>query len=110
MKKMTLHVTCRKGALLAAICGLFVLLGASVPVTTQTASGGTSGVPAFLRANSCYRLTFPIAGVPEWKVLEVLDHGWIRGEIDAGPPTAVREPVWINTRQIITAREARCSR
>ena len=107
---MTLHVTWQKGVLLAAICGLFVLLGASVPVTTQSASGGASGVPAFLRANSCYRLTFPIAGVPEWKVLEVLDHGWIRGEVDAGPLTAEREPVWINTTQIITAREFRCSR
>jgi hypothetical protein len=103
-------LTWRDGGLLAAICGLFVLLGASVPVTTQSATVADSGVPAFLQADSCYRFTFPIAGVPEWKVLDVLENGWIRAEVDAGPPSAVREPVWLNTAQIVTARQARCSR
>jgi hypothetical protein len=32
-----------------------------------------------------------------------------QAEVDAGPRSAVREPVWINTAQIITIREAACS-
>jgi hypothetical protein len=94
---------------LAAIAGALMLLATSTTVTTQSAGTGQAGVPAFLRANSCYRLTFAIAGSPNWKVLEVQDNGWIRAEIDAGPASSLREPVWINTAQIITARDARCS-
>ena len=97
-----------KGIVLAVVCAVLVLIVTSTAVTTQSADG-TADVPAFLRSNSCYRLTFPIAGAPNWKVLEVLDAGWIRAEVDAGPRSAAREPVWVNTAQIITAREARCS-
>ncbi len=96
------------GFLAAAASGLMLLL-TTTAVTTQSAGIEPAGVPGFLRANSCYRLTFAIAGSPNWKVLELLDKGWIKAEIDAGPASALREPVWINTAQIITARDARCS-
>ena len=84
-----------------------IMLATGAAVVTEGAE--QAGVPAFLRANSCYRLTFAIAGAPNWKVLEVVDRGWIKAEIDAGPASTLREPVWINTAQIITARDARCS-
>jgi len=106
---MNRTLTWRIGGLLAAMAGVLVLLGASVPVTTQSTTVGPAKVPEFLRASRCYRFTFPIAGAPNWKVLDVLDAGWIKAEIDAGPASALREPVWINTALIITARETRCS-
>jgi hypothetical protein len=93
---------------LAAILAVLVLLVTSTPATAQS-TDAAARVPAFLRATQCYRLTFAIAGAPNWKVLEVLDAGWIKAEVDAGPRSAVREPVWINTAQIITVREVRCS-
>jgi hypothetical protein len=86
-----------------------VLLVSTLSATTQPAVDDGSGLPTFLRANRCYRFTFPIAGAPNWKVLNLLDDGWIRAEVDAGPRSAVREPVWINTAQIVTIREAVCS-
>lgn len=85
---------------------LFMLTGSA---TTQSTGDPASALPTFLRANRCYRFTFPIAGAPNWKVLELLDAGWIKAEVDAGPRSAVREPAWINTAQIITVREAVCS-
>jgi hypothetical protein len=94
---------------LIAISALTVLIVSTVPATTQSTGDHAPGVPAFLRANGCYRFTFPIAGAPNWKVLNLLDAGWIRAEVDAGPRSAVREPVWLNTAQIITVREAACS-
>jgi hypothetical protein len=106
---MTRSLTWTKGALLAAISVLSVAIYASAAATTQSPGYGAADAPAFLRANRCYRFTFPIAGAPNWKVLDVLDAGWIRAEVDAGPASSVREPAWINTAQIITAREARCS-
>ena len=86
-----------------------VLLVSTLSAATQSAADDGSGLPAFLRANGCYRFTFPIAGAPNWKVLSLLDAGWIKAEVDAGPRSAVREPVWVNTAQIITIREAACS-
>ncbi len=91
---------------LAATAGALMLFATSTTVTTQSAA---AGVPVFLRANSCYRLSFAIAGAPNWKVLEIADNGWIKAEIDAGPASKLREPVWVNTAQILTARDARCS-
>jgi hypothetical protein len=64
---------------------------------------------AWIQANRCYRFTFPVTGAPNWRVLNLLDGGWIKAEIDAGPRAAVREPVWVNTAQILTIRDAQCS-
>ena len=95
--------------LLMTVTALTVLIASTVPATTQSPDDATPGLPPFLRANRCYRFTFPIAGAPNWKVLDVLDAGWIKAEVDAGPRSAVREPVWVNTAQIITIRETACS-
>jgi hypothetical protein len=95
--------------LLVALAALMVLLVSTLSATTQSVVEDGSGLPTFLRANSCYRFTFPIAGAPNWKVLNLLGGGWIKAEVDAGPRSAVREPVWVNTAQIITIRETACS-
>jgi hypothetical protein len=50
-----------------------------------------------------------IEGAPAWKVLDVQDGGWIKAEVDAGSASARREPAWVNTAQLVTVREARCS-
>lgn len=102
------RITWIRTGLVVALATIVTMLATGVPSQTQSNIGAASGVPGFLRPNSCYRLTFSIAGAPNWKVIEVLDHGWVRGEIEAGSASAVREPVWINTAQIITAREAKC--
>ena len=68
----------------AAIAGFLLLLWMSAPVTTQSTAAGAASVPAFLQAGRCYRFTFPITGAPNWKVLEVLDAGWIKAEVDVG--------------------------
>jgi hypothetical protein len=106
---MSQTLTSRKGVFLAAMSVLSVLIWTSTPATTQSPNDGATGLPTFLRANRCYRFTFPIAGAPNWKVLDLLEAGWIRAEVDAGPRSAAREPVWINTAQIVTIREAQCS-
>jgi hypothetical protein len=48
-------------------------------------------------------------GTPAWKVLEVLENGWIKAEVDTGPGSAQRESAWVNTVQLVIARETRCS-
>ncbi len=93
-------------ARLAAIAVCLLLLWMSVPVTTQSTA---AGAPAYLQAGRCYRFTFSINGAPNWKVLEVLDAGWIRAEVDSGPANSRRESAWVNTAQIIIARGAPCS-
>ena len=95
--------------LLVALAAVTVLIVTSTSATTQSTNDDGSGLPTFLRANRCYRFTFPIAGAPNWKVLNLLDAGWIKAEVDAGPRSTVREPVWINTAQLVTIREAQCS-
>jgi hypothetical protein len=42
-------------------------------------------------------------------VLELVGEGWIRAEVDAGSAKAQRQSLWINTAQIVTMREVRCS-
>jgi len=106
---MRRSVTWPQAGFLTGVVAAVVLFATSPTATTQSAGAGQAGVPAFIQANRCYRLTFSIAGAPNWKVLEVLDNGWVKGEIDAGPASALREPTWINTAQIITARDAKCS-
>lgn len=102
------HVWLRSAGVLIGIASLFVLVAAGLPEATQTTSG-VAGVPAFLQPDRCYRLTFSVAGAPNWRVLELVGDGWIKAQIDAGPASAQREIVWVNTAQILTAREARCS-
>lgn len=75
----------------------------------STAAAQASSVPAFIEPGRCYRIAFPIDGAPHYKVLERLDHGWITAEIDAGSGKSQRTPLWINTAQIITMRDVRCS-
>jgi hypothetical protein len=90
--------------------GLVVLLGSGPSEARQTTPpAGPSGVPSFLQPQHCYRFSFVAQAAPHYKVVEILDHGWIRAEVDAGPPSPRREPVWINTAQIIAVRTARCS-
>lgn len=68
-----------------------------------------AAAPPFVQPGLCYRIAFPIDGAPNYKVLELLDGGWLKAEVDAGPGKAQRQPLWVNTAQIITMREARCS-
>ena len=105
---MRQRVRWQSGAFIAGLCVVIATVWTSTTATTQS-SGDRTTDAAFLRANRCYRFTFPIAGAPNWKVLDVLDAGWIKAEIDAGPRSAVREPVWVNTAQIISVRAAQCS-
>jgi hypothetical protein len=81
-----------------------VVLGSAA----QSSGSRATMVPAFFEADRCYRLTFTIAAAPNWKVLEVVDGTWIRAEIDAGPASATREPLWVNTALVVTARTAPC--
>jgi hypothetical protein len=104
-----------RGALRVRRVGLFVgiaslvLIAASMHGATQVTSQGAGGVSAVLQPERCYPFKFSITAAPNYKVLERLDDGWIKAEVDAGPSSARREPLWINTAQIITVREARCS-
>ena len=89
-----------------------VLLVACVSVLAAARSSGPAALaaaPGFLQAGSCYRIAFPIESPPNYKVLEVLDEGWIRAELDAGTAQAQRPSMWINTAQIISLTEVRCS-
>jgi hypothetical protein len=92
---------------------VFVAVGLiAAPLATQSAAtAGASGAatPAFLQPDRCYRFAFAIPGATNWKVLEVLDGGWIKAEVDAGPAGSTREATWINTAQLVTVREGRCS-
>lgn len=81
----------------------------AAPFFTRPATARAAETPTFLRAGQCYRLIFSIDGAPAWKVLEVVDAGWVRAEVDAGPASAQRETIWINTAHIVTARPTRCS-
>lgn len=107
-----LSVARDRSAVVIVFCALVLVAlvtWLTVPVRTQSTGASRPDVPAFLQVGRCYRFTFPIAGVPNWKVLDILDGGWVRAEADAGPASARRESAWINTRQIITVRDAQCS-
>ena len=96
-------------ALWAATIVAGVALFAAIPVGTHSTPAQGARPLSFLKAEQCYRFIFPITGAPNWKVLEVLEDGWIRAEVDAGPAAAKRESAWVNTAQIVTIREVRCS-
>jgi hypothetical protein len=86
-----------------------LIAAASLVASGGIASAQSEGrTPAFLQPDRCYRIAFPIEGAPNYKVLERLDGGWVRAEVDAGPASANRLSMWINTSQIITARETPC--
>jgi len=106
---MKRFVESHKGSVLAAILGAAILMVTTTGVSTQTPAAASPGTPRFLQPGHCYRFTFSIEGTPEWKVLEVVDAGWIKAEVDVGPSSARREPAWVNTAQLVTAREMRCS-
>jgi hypothetical protein len=109
MSTMRRFVASHKGGVLAATAGALILGWMNIAVATQSPAAARPGAPGFLQAGHCYRFTFSIEGTPEWKVLEVLDDGWIRAEVDVGPSSAQRQPAWVNTAQLVTAREMRCS-
>lgn len=95
-------------AVFCAIVAAGLVTWLAVPVRTQAARTSGSGPAAFLQVNQCYRFTFTIAGTPNWKVLELLEGGWVRAEADAGSASPQREGAWINTAQIVTIRESKC--
>lgn len=68
-----------------------------------------SDLGSFIIVGQCYRLVFSVPGAPDYKVRRLLAGGWIEAEVDAGPPSADREAVFVNTSQVITARQRRCS-
>ena len=68
-----------------------------------------AGIPEFLQPGRCYRIAFPIDGAPNYKLLELHDSGWLKAEVDAGSAKAQRQPLWINSTQIVTMRETNCS-
>ena len=98
----------RRIALALGSAGL-IAAGSLVASGGIAAAQSERGTAAFLQADHCYRIAFPIEGAPQYKVLDRLDGGWVRAEVDAGPASANRPSMWINTAQIITARETRCS-
>jgi hypothetical protein len=107
MKSTLLAAILLSGLIVAAATGLFAAAGASHGETSPVQS---SGIPAFIQPNRCYRFTFEISNAaPNWKILELAEHGWLKTQIDAGPASAQRETVWVNTAQILTARDTRCS-
>ena len=107
---MTQHPTWNKPWLWVASIAVVLLFRMSIPVGTQsTPAAGGPTTPTFLEIGRCYRITFSITGAPNWKVLGVVEGGWIRAEVDSGPASARREPAWINTAQLVTVRDATCS-
>ena len=100
----------RRGGVALAVIALIAAGAATDSFTAPVAHlRGAAQAPDFLQPGHCYRMAFPIDGAPNYKVLEILENGWVRGEVDAGPARAQRPSMWINTAQIITARETRCS-
>ena len=99
----------REARALLAVVTLLAALVFAAPVFIRPATARAVETPGFLKPGQCYRLSFSIEGAPAWKVLEVVDAGWIRAEVDTGPASAQREAIWINTAHIVTARPTRCS-
>ncbi len=98
--------TRRVQALVAAGSLLAVWMSVGAASQSRMTPGG-AGAP-FLQPDRCYQFIFTVAGAPNWKVLEIQEGIWIKAEIDAGSASAHREPVWINTSQIVTVRDRPC--
>ena len=88
--------------------GVVALGAVAVSLNTRDVAAQSTSL-GFLSAGNCYRVAFPIESPPNYKVLEVLDGGWIRAEVDAGSAKAQRPSMWINTSQIISMRQVPCS-
>lgn len=100
----------KTGAALAAtavIVAVVTLTTMRMPAAAQQQR--PAGMPEFLRVGQCYRIAFTIDSAPAYKVLELLDGGWVKAEVDAGSAQAQRPSFWVNTSQIVTIREWRCS-
>ena len=82
MKRLLLR---RRQRVLAVITFAMLVVTIAAGAMMRPAAARAADVPAFLRSGQCYRLTFSVEGAPAWKVLEVLDAGWIRAEVDTGP-------------------------
>lgn len=95
-----------KALLILIVTALLVVAGWGLIHPGKVAAQGAG----FIAVNHCYRIAFPIESPPNYKVLEVPGGGWIRAEVDAGPATAERPSMWINTAQIISMREVACSK
>lgn len=93
----------------AMALGLAAVIGGAATAASRGGTQSPAATPAFISVGQCYRIAFPIDGAPNYKVLEVEGGGWIRAEVDAGSAKAQRQSLWINTAQIVTMREARCS-
>ncbi len=97
--------SCVAAALASAV--VVATLTASQPVDPPQQAGAAA--VSFLREGRCYRIAFTIDSASSYKVLEILDGGWIRAEVDAGSGQAQRQSFWANTAQMVTVRELRCS-
>ena len=99
----------RTAGIALTFAGLMAIGARAFSMPTITPPIQTALTPAFLQPGHCYRIAFPIEGAPSYKVLELLEGGWLRAEIDSGTARAQRPSMWVNTTQIITLREVRCS-
>jgi len=99
-----------KRALTAVLAAAIVVAGAAASSRRGAAMAQTPGTALpFLQPDHCYRIAFTIDGAPNYKLLELLDGGWIKAEVDAGSAKAQRQSFWVNSAQIVTIRETRCS-
>jgi hypothetical protein len=98
-------------ALIVVGLALAVLVGVRATPSSETRQSApdVDGVPSFIQVNRCYQFAVQTPVVTRYRVLAHLDDGWISAESDVGTSPAQRDRVWINTTQIISAREARCS-
>ena len=99
----------QKVVLAMAVLSTTIGAAAQVVRSGDSPQGRPSNAPEFLREGRCYRIAFTIDSAPAYKVLEIVDGGWIRAEVDAGSGQAQRQAFWANTAQMVTVREQRCS-
>ena len=99
----------QRHTVLTAVSGALILIGMGIGVSTSSTAAAAPGAAGFLQPGHCYRFVLSVEGTPVWKVLDVLENGWIKAEVDAGPGSAQRESAWVNTGQLVVARETRCS-
>jgi hypothetical protein len=91
------------------LIGTIAIGAAALSRATPVGASQRTNELGFLQPGSCYRIAFPIESPPNYKVLELLEGGWIRAELDAGTAKAQRQSMWINSAQIISLREVGCS-
>ncbi|HJR59942.1 MAG TPA: hypothetical protein VJ813_11100 [Vicinamibacterales bacterium] len=98
-----------KRAGIAMLLAGLVVIGTTLSGRPLAAGQQTAGSPGFLQPGQCYRIAFTIDGAPNYKILEPGEDGWVKAEVDAGSAKAQRQSLWINSAQIVTMRETRCS-